>query len=460
MASQCSTTSLPQQTQQNNFLGTNQFADLIISNFIVNKIGDVMKNDFKLSAVNICKLLVLLSTTELKHYTSVIMSHILTMIKDSPNLFWKVMFVINKYKSRKQNISVCSTSIPLLVIKKTKTVQINTELNFMIALHNHIIKNSATCSFQKTLGKINIKNTKENIFSENFNNIKIKIKNCDLEFRNNISFDLNVCSGNIVGMQIMDKKNEHITSYLGLLSHEQAIIITHVRDYILGAHNIKLNECKRFWELMHPKGYDAIPDTEFSERYIAELICRNYPQFDQYQTMFEIFIFSLILYKKFKKPCISDTLNTLQKCQKMIYDINNKYSVNQQLACYNCWTNRFGNDLVLENALFLWSPTQMQTAFDPVITLLKELLESKDDQPIIKTTITQNNTIPITISSNDDIDEKTIMTEFIKNIYESYKKSNDTIKIHSLQLEEKITIKEDPNPEYANWEEKKIIRTN
>ena len=461
-SSLCPVNNIPQQTQQSNFIGTNQFADLIISNFIVNKIGDVMKNDFQLSAINICKLLVLLSTTELKHYTSVLMGHILTTMKDSPRLFWEFIFMINKYRFKKKQITINPISTIVPIIKKTKTVEIDTELNFMIALYNHITKNPGKCSYKKTLDKINIRNTKETIFIENFSNIFIKMKNCELKFNTDIAFNLNVSTGHIVGIRIMNQemKTNQIKTYLELLEPEQAKIIAHVRDHMLTEKGLKLNECEKFWKMIHSKGYDAIPKDDFSERSITELICQNYPYFNQYQTMLEIVIVTSIIYSYFGITPINIEFDYLRRCSKSLYDPYHTYEKqshrtnSMSMQTCDAWSNRMSNEIYSYLSELKYSIDIIRSTFE---SFTGKFDRARNQSTQNQGEIESNSIVSITLSSINDINENEIMQKFINKIYKSYKKNNDRIKIHSLQLEEKIVIKEEPNPDYADWEEKKKL---
>jgi SpoVK/Ycf46/Vps4 family AAA+-type ATPase len=59
--------------------------------------------------------------------------------------------------------------------------------------------------------------------------------------------------------------------------------------------------------------------------------------------------------------------------------------------------------------------------------------------------------------SEKDFETPPIMNNFLKEVYGSYKRNSTKTKIFTLQLEDEITTKEEANPEYIEWEEKKKL---
>lgn len=437
------------------FSGSNQVVDLLIGNLLATRLSEVMRSDFQLSLTNISKLLILMSVSELKNYTHVVINYLttqlITLVKKSPILAWPLVMKINQIRYRRQPLPLYPV-VPVIPKIVEKTVEMVVDPQFRIALYNYLTTNSK-CTFTKTLDQIDLRNAKENIFTEKISNIRIKRKLHELRIEKKLLVDVNIVTGGPIEIKVENHavKPNNIKTYTDLFDPEQAKIIIDIRDKWF----VDRLDVSRFNQICTGLGgwkYEDYRDNIFSERMITEMICKHYPQFDKYQTMIEIIILSLILYKTFNSS-IDRTMTGIRANKKMIYDPFHSYELKPDIP------NQFMSAIPKINSCIInqsYYANISNAIFRAKFSKLNKKIHALADGEVPREESSPES-IPITISSPSDFNENTIMQSFISKIYKSYKKSNDRVKVFYLNLEEKITATEVANPAYGEWEEKKKL---
>ncbi len=70
--------------------GPNQFTDLLMSNLVFSKIGDMFKDSFSLNPTNIMKLIFLMSVNELRGSFGELIRLLISKLKDSPGALYSL----------------------------------------------------------------------------------------------------------------------------------------------------------------------------------------------------------------------------------------------------------------------------------------------------------------------------------------------------------------------------------
>ena len=416
--------------------GPNQFTDLLMSNLVFSKIGDMFKDSFSLNPTNIMKLIFLMSVNELRGSFGELIRLLIGKLKDSPGALYSLasyLLSIRKFPliSRRQipyEPTVFKTEKPAMCMN------ITVDSNFLIAIYNYLLKNS-DCSYRKTLQSINLKNAKEHLFIEGISNVTIPMGKERFTIVNTIQVETNQYTHEIVSVgieQLSRLPPSEIRSYLDLLSPEQKAKIIEIKKKFL---NVWGSREKLLGHLK--SGYDYSSSTYFSEHSVVKLLLTQYPNLDPEETLVEIILITCIFYSG---GFMTDTLITLSKTGHMFYDPYTKYADpctdvskarSYSAQIYEIVERAFG-DLGIGDPRSLFEP----------------LLNAPDKQ-------LSNSQLQVRVESGRPLNDS--IQHFIKEIYKYSKKVNDRVKIFYLVLESIVKSSELPNPEYAQWEQKKDL---
>ena len=419
--------------------GPNQITDLLISNLIISKMGDLMNNNFTISFSNIIKILILLSIGEIKNWISLLFNEIIKLIKLAPTIvipfLYKLLQFIKLVKP-KNNFEKINNSYQ----ENIREIIIDIDVCFMTSLYMYLKKNK-NCSFKEKLTRVEIKNNKENIFQYDITNIKINLRNSIIIVDTFLQFGINMYYNEVEFFSTNNNKNRLINSYLDLLTEQQKEIISKIYNYLINnKYPGEIGIIERFNKLIDIKCHE----NTFSENTIADLLIKKYKNLQKNKTQIEITITSCILYKFFSFSSITDSFNSLKKNGTMLFDRENFYDFDsvkfKLIKSYTC-------DFYIE--LFS-SITPLELKNDDIKLAFNNLRSSPSQEKNSK------NSLHLHIQS-DEKDDNKIVKNFIEKIYGSYKKNTNKIKIHSLRLEEEKIINEKPNPDYDIWKQKKEI---
>lgn len=417
--------------------GPNQFTDLLMSNLVFSKIGDMFKDSFSLNPTNIMKLIFLMSVNELRGSFGELIRLLINKLKDSPGALYSLasyLLSIRKFPliPRRQipyEPTVFRTEKPAMCMN------ITVDSNFLIAMYNYLLKNS-DCSYRKTLQSINLKNAKEHLFIEGISNATIPMGKEKFTIVNMIQVETNQYTHEIVSVgieQLSRLPPNEVKSYLDLLSSEQRIKIIEVKKKFISAYSSR--ETLMGWL---KNGYDYSSTTKyFSEHTIVKLLSTQYPNLDPEETLVEIIIITCILYQH---GYMTNIQKNLLATGYMPYDPYTKYTD----PCINAPEV----ELYSVSMYKVVRKRLEEYGFGNINPLFEPLLNASDRRP-------SNNQLQVNVESNRPLNDS--IQHFIKEIYKYSKKVNDRVKIFYLVLESIVKSSEVPNPEYAQWEQKKDL---
>lgn len=415
--------------------GPNQFTDLMLSNLVFSKIGDMFKDSFTLNPTNLVKLIFLMSINELRGSFGDLIRLIIGKLKDSPATLYSLVSYLLRIRGFRRR-----QALPKPIESKTEKpatyMNITVDSTFLIALYNYLSKNT-NCSYRKTLQSINLKNAKEHLFVESISNIVIPMDKEKFTIANMMQVETNLYTHEIVSVGLEHLSHlppNEIKSYLDLLTPEQKAKIIEIKQkymYVQGSRTRVLVWLKY--------GYDySLTDSYFSEHTIVKLLLNKYPDLDPDETLIEIILIACILYP-LRSGYMAELQNGLLRTGRMLYDPYTKYEV-------------FGIRL------------QVRGYVDSIVSIVRQSFENYgfgDPTPLFKPllSITDNpcgdNQLQLHIESNRQLNDA--VQHFIREIYKYSKKSNDKIKVFYLVLESISKSSEIPNPEYTQWELKKDL---
>lgn len=413
--------------------GPNQFTDILISNLIFNRIGDVFKESFTLNLSNILKLLLLMFINELRG--SDFFKLLLEYVKKSPAILYGVVNSMIRLKTYKHHhtkeIQSCKQNL-------VQSISIKVDSNFLIALYNYICKNT-DCKYHKNIYSIHLKNAKEHLFLEYISGIQIPLHNRTYIIRDNIQIQTNRYTQEIISAGV-EKLNHlsNIDSYLDLLTLSQRDTIIKIKNLLIKYHGSRDNA------LQFLKGSYNYSDTDkyFSEDYIVKLLLTKYPKLDLIETKLDILILTGLIYEPGFMTIIKDSLvNT----GYMLFDPYNKYE------------NLYLEDLKVQAYAYEHQNKDMSLhsflakhGVNDVASIFYSFKERKRSELNI-----QDYQLHIYVESLEPI--QGYISDFIKEIYKYNKKINDKVKIFYLILQTETKTTEVANPEYIQWEHKKEL---
>ena len=420
------------------YFDSNRIMDMIISNLIVSKLGDVMKESFTINPQNVLKLLVLLSLGEIKDLSKVFISGAVSYLKNYPQILF---FFIRKIFQYRRPVPLQHVIVP--IGENTREINISVDFNFMKALYNYI-KNSKKCTHNKILCGINIKNMKEQIFEETIFDMRFNLDNTNIICNDNIKYGINIINNEIHYVIVQNQRinsNQIDPNYAHLLTPEQKKIIDSLEEHYLKIHK-SYAEITKQWMPNRP-----VAENCFTEVTIANLICEKYRFFDRDRTLVQIIILCHIIYRYTDARPTNDSLRSLYKSKKMMFDSN----------IYTVDTSNWISEYITYKQV---------TTFDQDIISLgikqEEFKHFRNFQIKDPTDTNSNDNkfglvfvlSPSSASGKDDLD--LLMKNFFSKINKrSLMKNKNKVKINFLRLEKEVKIVETSNPEYDAWNEKK-----
>ena len=415
--------------------GPNQFTDLLMSNLVFSKIGDMFKDSFTLNPTNILKLIFLMSVNELRGSFGDLIKAIIGKLKETPGALYSLVNYL--LRIRKHWMSSRSQRLQGPVESKTeekplKQMNITVDSNFLIALYNYLVKN-ADCSYQRTLQGINLKNAKEHLFKEGIVGISIPMGKEVLTISNTIQLETNKYTQEIVSIgveQLARLPPTEVKSYLDLLSSEQRRKIIQVKKKYLETYGSTKDV------LVHLKmGYDYSSLTQyFSEHSIVKLLLTRYPNLDPDETLIEIILITVIVYVS---GLMTDIRDNLRKTGRMFYDPYTKYA-DPCIDSSDIHVYGFGGIDTFRHEIEVYAGGNLDPLFKPLLNI--------SDRPLC------DNQLQVYIDTTRNVNDS--IQHFITEIYKYSKKVNDKVKIFYLVLESQVKSSEVSNPEYTQWEQK------
>lgn len=439
------------ETHKSSTLG--KFSDAIVNKLLVSKIGDIFDTGFELSPANALKILILLCIGDIKNCASTVIQYFVYLVRQSPVVALNLLMKMSAYMDRrKPPAQIEDTSEDDGLYNK---VEMNIEMNFMIALHEYITKNADKCRFTKDLTGIKIQSTKENVFTRIFKNIEVDMfedvnKLCTIKIETCIIYELNVDSKEITGVQTNNiterKSGQIVNSYVDLLTPDQQKIVNKIHQHMYD--NIKSTDDGL---IEYIKSSEKNEVDGFSEIDICEMLCEKYPSMNKKKSFVELEIAICLLFKYLKFASISDSLGTIRKCSRIVFDPHHVYILKRNVVNEFSFANALCDKLSSWAATLGIASTDISAAFGSVLETSKEINKTKSE------IFSGLHKLSFGIITTERKDPSIIMEKFISSIYTSYKKCTTRVKIFTLSLEEEVIAKIVENQEYVAWDEKKKI---
>lgn len=435
-----------QQVNGQNFVGfgPQQLTDFFVSNLVLTKLGDIMKNNVEFSFSSILILFMVMTINEFKNVFVELLRNFINLLKKLPFLILEnLKSFYEKYKIRK--IYKKKEVEEILIEEQTiNQICMKVDYNFMINLYNFINKKKKQIKFDEFLQKVEIKNSKEIIFALRITNCEFYIGKIPIKILGGIEYYINNFNDEINSVIIDDiqiNKTKKITSYLELLTAEQAEIIRKIKKEVMIIFGDVEDLKKKLYNINH--------SSMFTEYTIVRMILEKYPQLNEKDTTFEIIILSYILHYNLNIYVSNVVFQSVKLYNKMIFDKSNFYYKDLNNFNYNSCLQQIQNDFaIIINRNFI-SNTLVSIFSDFSNNNFSELKKKNENQYF---------DINFQLGSENQLVERNqIIKKLIVKIYKYNKKKNSSIKIFSLHLENEKIIREEPNPSYETWLEKKNL---
>jgi ATP-dependent 26S proteasome regulatory subunit len=428
----------------------NQITDMIMSNLIISKIGNVMQDDFTLSVPNIAKLLLLLSSGEIKNGINAIIVQIINYVKEIPSLIINIVLYFSKFLNRSRLSNEQIYEINQAEVQcDSQLLTITMEPNFIISFCNYVLKNKNT-KFRESINNAVIKNTKENIINITIDEITIEFEDYHLKVMDKLSSSRDICTNEIVSVTCDKISASHVTSYCDLLTSEQREIVKNI--YNLMDVDARANNLTLIQYVNTKIDTKLYTEDMFTEDTIVSLLLEKYPNFNRDQTFIEIMIIGCIIWTVFDSGCITHSRNQLRAYNTMLFDRNTEYKFTNHQTKLDSNINKFANHI---KSYILNAPSLQGVDIHTMFKIFTIPITQKNE--ITKNNSTISPTLMIIPKTQNKINSQQIITNFIKTIYESYKKNTTKTKIFFVKLEDDIKTTNTPNPEYEDYENKKKL---
>jgi len=426
----------------------NQITDMIMSNLIISKIGNVMQDDFTLSVPNIAKLLLLLSSGEIKNGINAIIVQIINYVKEIPSLIINIVLYFSKFLKRSRYLNEQKYEINQAEVEcNSELLTITMEPNFIISFCNYVLKNENT-KFRESINNAVIKNTKENIINITIEDITMEFEDYHLKVMEKLNSSRDIYTNEIISVTCNNISASHITNYCDLLTYEQREIVKNIYNLMdVDANNLTLIQYVN--TKIDTKLYTE--DT-FTEDTIVSLLLEKYPNFNRDQTFIEIMIIGCIIWTVFVSGCITHSRNQLRAYNTMLFDRNTEYKFTNHQTKIDSNINKFANHI---KSYILNAPSLQGVDIHTMFKIFTIPITQKNE--ITKNNYAVSPTLMIIPKTQNKINSQQIITNFIKTIYESYKKNTTKTKIFFVKLEDDIKTTNTPNPEYEDYENKKKL---
>ncbi len=417
----------------------NQMTDYIVSNLLISKISDVINGDFQLSITNVTKILLLLSSGEIKNGVNTILEYFVLCVKQIPSLALSLAMFFSKFIKKHDHIEIELG----MTQTNTETITVSMEQNFLISFCLYIMKNDI-CSFKETICGCTVKNNTEIFVSKKIDNVIIKFDNYTLELIEPLLISYDILTNNVNSVKCNAIGiNLHCNKYSDLLSDEQNDVVTKAYNEICELAKKEDKTPIKFVENM--VNFRVFNDglSRFCETDMVALLLEKYPLFDQDRTFIEIIIIGRIIASYYGMNSISNAYESITNINSVLFDRNNIYKLSEKKY----------------DGVYQFSVYFNLNIIKSLNLNVKEIFKSFSI-PSSKSDDSNRNancTFMVTQTTNDIIPKNIIITNFIKTIIGSYKKTSKKIKIFSIKLEQDITEKEIINNEHTEYENKKKL---
>jgi len=423
-----------------------QIMDMFLNNMIVSRFSDVMKEEFQFNLKNIGKILLLMSTSEIKTLLTYLLTNSMDYLKKMPSILYLFAIALTKFDYRKpktkpkdQNNQNNQNNQNVISVKQTETIKMNVDVMFLIAFYK-FIKSYKNCTYTEELTGIDIKNIKEKIFINQISDVYIMMDQIAIKIKNQISYSINNFNKEIIKVGTSDVPNQkEISSFLELLTPEQRKVIENIYNNALTTYKTEDSIIGQIHRDVNSKATEQ----QFSIDTCVDLLLKKYPKLNPKKTFIEIVILVMII-QYMTNMNISHIYSLLRTKNKFLFDLNNNYQFNDTFGG-NTWNYQ------LNHILNVCQDKTNKQIFTPFLTKYTELSTSTAVPESLYLELELTNTLDTKFNTT------IILDNFIDKVSEFSKKTTNKIKIFSLTLENEKKITEKPNSEYENWSEKKQL---
>lgn len=437
-----------------NIPSVNDISGIIVSNLFLSKIGDILKEDFKFSASNLFKLLILLASSEIKGIITHFVYQIGGLLKDSPphifnflknfkNIF-KLFRISLLFRKKKliQNIEIPKP------IKTHKCIKNKVSQTFLNALYGYLHENKdGKISFETRVKNTDIKNKLEIMAFEILSNIKID----DIEILEELIFEKNVVSGEIVSVNQIKIQNEtqeskeedrkdpkDLSHFLPANVYKE---ISDIEEIIYK--KIKLDNV--YEKLMNCNCRDDDKDY-ITEKKVMEELMKRYPTLNQKKLLIQLCIFNCV----WEQVESDNIIYKLGQSKEVFRGFSHDFKVSRAHAMFSCKNITDSNDMKqFLSCKITFQDQKKIKKYANCINGNKEYNDNDDnDDNDDKEDILITFSVPLSYSNSS-------LFEFYDKVYKSQKKLGTKIKIFTLMLEKEIIKEEKDNPLYIKYVEEK-----
>ena len=150
---------------------SNQLTDMIMSNMLMSKIGNIMDTDFAFTLPNLLKILAFLSANEIKNGVNTLLLQFVDYIRRTPEFLFKLLNFFTQLMKPKP--------IEMKMKDEPNTISIDMEPNFMLSFCNYIMNGKN--KYNQTICDAVIKNTKENTIQIKIDGVVLPFEHYELQ---------------------------------------------------------------------------------------------------------------------------------------------------------------------------------------------------------------------------------------------------------------------------------------
>ena len=421
--------------QMSNF-GPAQMTEYMMTNVFYSKFADSLKDGVKLSPSLILKLFLLLSLNEVKPHFSSLIGYLVELIKQAPTkVSFEFLFRLMSFYRRKKPAALVGAK-PTGIYKN---VEIDVEASFVCAFYHYLnaMKKANKASFNHSLEKISLKNTKDQVYMVKYSGIVLDL-DVKMSFTSDISFQLDQ-DGTPQGGEISISTSSK-TKLVDFLPKRIGELVTIATDGYLSIEDMD--------SMIKSLKFDKHKDI-FTESNIIELMSEKHPKLDKRRALVEFCIFIRLA----TVDSVASFYNSMQAGSKFVFDYN-VYSIRQFEDAHSLVhlkrypTGQLSGILAnagSSHAEFLQCYTEWSQVVNAGV-----VKKGKDKTE-------KCGTWSVNLQSDEDFDEVQTTASFLSEVYTFSKRKENRIKVYSIKLKIIENVTEVPNPDYAQWEEKKKL---